>query len=245
MATAYKRIEVLEVSARNHESPEEFIAPSQAPPPPPPPPAPPLAGGVPRPPPPPPPVASLVGDRDIFTKLGMKRKKKWAVEGKLKRTNWKVVQVKDVTERAIWSRLDEERLASPDLIVKLEARFGSKASVDKLDDSRDQQGQPGRQGSGRRFKDLKFLDSKVAQNLSVVLGKEIDGAICNESLKCFKTSGGSLKHISYTDFRSCILNCDTRVLTESLLQTLILVTILSSAECLTDMYFSIFPHPRS
>ena len=35
--------------------------------------------------------------------------------------------------------------------------------------------------------------------------------------------GGSLKHISYQAFRSSILQCDTSVLTESLLQTLIQV----------------------
>ena len=47
-----------------------------------------------------------------------------------------------------------------------------------------------------------MLDAKAAQNLSVILG-------------------GALKHISYPDLRKCILRCDTTVLTENLLQSLI------------------------
>ena len=47
-----------------------------------------------------------------------------------------------------------------------------------------------------------IMDPKAAQNLSVILG-------------------GALKHISYADLRKCILRCDTSVLTENLLQSLI------------------------
>ena len=56
--------------------------------------------------------------------------------------------------------------------------------------------------SKKRSKELKVLDAKAAQNLSVILG-------------------GALKHISYADLRKCILRCDTSVLTENLLQSLI------------------------
>ena len=52
----------------------------------------------------------------------MKRKKKWVVESKIKRINWKVIPLKDFTDKALWTRLDEERLASDTLIVELEAR---------------------------------------------------------------------------------------------------------------------------
>lgn len=47
-----------------------------------------------------------------------------------------------------------------------------------------------------------MLDQKAAQNLSILLG-------------------GALKHISYEELRKCILRCDTSVLTENLLQSLI------------------------
>jgi hypothetical protein len=46
------------------------------------------------------------------------------------------------------------------------------------------------------------LDPKAAQNLSILLG-------------------GALKHITYEELRCCILRCDTNVLTENLLQSLI------------------------
>ncbi|QQP38858.1 Putative LOC100741633, partial [Caligus rogercresseyi] len=51
----------------------------------------------------------------------------------------------------------------------------------------------------KKTKELKVLDPKAAQNLSILLG-------------------GALKHIPYDDLRICILRCDTTVLTENLLQ---------------------------
>jgi len=135
---------------------------------------------------------------DVFAQLGIKRKRKWAVAGQLKRTNWKVIPVTRLTERAFWAGLDEERLASTQLIAGLQDRFGSKPSLLKQVSS----SASDQQGAGRRCRELRFLDPKAAQNLSLILG-------------------GGLKHISYTVFRSCILRCDTSVLTESLLQTLV------------------------
>ncbi|XP_023337546.1 protein diaphanous isoform X3 [Eurytemora carolleeae] len=172
---------------------------SGAPPPPPPPgggpPPPPPPFGAPRPPGPPGPPAAPQAS-DILIKLGMKRKKKWAVEGQIKRTNWKAVPVNKLTENAFWTKVDEERLASQSLIENLQDRFSSKPpsklSVDE--------GKP--TATKKKTKELKVLDAKAAQNLSVVLG-------------------GSLKHISYSDLRKCILRCDTSVLTENLLQSLI------------------------
>jgi len=178
------------------------------PPPPPPPPAPPSQIGtaikskIPSPPsapspPPPPSTPGLTVNQlvDNFAKLGMKRKKKWVVSGQLKRTNWKVIPVAQLTEKAFWAKVDEEKYASQTLISELQCRFGSKPSLVKLDSSCDP-------GSARKCKELRFLDVKAAQNLSLVLG-------------------GSLKHISYGAFKTCVLNCDTSVLTESLLQTLV------------------------
>lgn len=54
----------------------------------------------------------------------------------------------------------------------------------------------------KKTKELKVLDPKAAQNLSILLG-------------------GALKHISYEELRMFILKCDTQVLTENLLQSLI------------------------
>ena len=46
------------------------------------------------------------------------------------------------------------------------------------------------------------MDPKAAQNLSIMLG-------------------GALKHITYEELRRCILRCDTQVLNENMLQSLI------------------------
>lgn len=52
------------------------------------------------------------------------------------------------------------------------------------------------------MKDLKVLDGKAAQNISILLG-------------------GSLKHLSYNDVKRCILRCDDAVLSDNVLQQLI------------------------
>ena len=59
-------------------------------------------------------------------------------------------------------------------------------------------------GGKKKGKELRVLDQKAAQNLSILLG-------------------GALKHISYDELRKLILRCDTQVLNESLLQSLIQV----------------------
>ena len=131
-----------------------------------------LVVGVAAPPPPPPPPCPAAGPApaakvlDVFAQLGIKRKRKWAVAGQLKRTNWKVIPVTRLTERAFWAGLDEERLASTQLIAGLQDRFGSKPSLLKQvsSSSSDQQ------GAGRKCRELRFLDPKAAQNLSLILG---------------------------------------------------------------------------
>jgi diaphanous 2 len=59
-----------------------------------------------------------------------------------------------------------------------------------------------RAGTMKKVKDLKVLDGKAAQSISILLG-------------------GSLKHMSYTDVRKCILRCDDSVITDNVLQQLI------------------------
>lgn len=54
----------------------------------------------------------------------------------------------------------------------------------------------------KKVKDLKVLDGKAAQNISILLG-------------------GSLKHMSYADVRTCVLRCDDSVITDNVLQQLI------------------------
>ncbi len=150
-------------------------------------------------PPPPPgggPALAMAGpsQEEILVKLGMKRKKKWTVENPTKRTNWKSVPASKLTKDAFWTKVDEERLASDSLIEKLQTRFSTKPPTRGTGGG---DGQNGGDGGGRgqekkRTKELKVLDPKAAQNLSILLG-------------------GALKHISYEELRRCILRCDTEV----------------------------------
>eukprot|EP00092_Neocalanus_flemingeri_P020848 GFUD01022586.1.p1 GENE.GFUD01022586.1~~GFUD01022586.1.p1 ORF type:complete len:1076 (+),score=306.59 GFUD01022586.1:84-3311(+) len=222
LAQAQERIEQLENMLRNGgdvgallpivaEAVSKSVPPPMSGPPPPPPPPPPAMGGPPPPPPPPPSMGgppppppppsgpsppSIPTTVDIFAKLGMKKKRKWTVEGSIKRTNWKAIPLSSLTEKAFWTQIDEERLANQNLIEDLQNRFCSKPSSTKM------KANTLNSNSGKKSKELKVLDAKSAQNLSVVLG-------------------GALKYISYSDLRRCILVCDTSVLSENLLQSLI------------------------
>ena len=135
------------------------------------------------------------------------------MEKNIKKTNWKQIPVARLTEKAFWTKVDEEQLVSQTLIEDLQNKFSSRPPGKKSVDE-NSAGGPAK----KKTKELKVLDGKAAQNLSVILG-------------------GALKHISYADLRKCILRCDTNntrsqslyfllrcdtsVLTENLLQSLI------------------------
>ncbi|CAH0712920.1 unnamed protein product, partial [Brenthis ino] len=182
--------------------PPPFPGAGGAPPPPPmpgmggPPPPPPMMGMGPRPPPPPGFMAPRMPQPDILP-YGLKPKKKWEVEGPLKRANWKTIVPQKMSEKAFWVKVQEDKLASPDILSGLALRFSSKPMAKKKnEDTLD------KVHTLKKAKDLKVLDSKAAQNLSILLG-------------------GSLKHMSYEHIRTCILRCDTTVLTANVLDLLI------------------------
>ncbi len=108
---------------------------------------------------------------EILVKLGMKRKKKWLVENPTKRTNWKSVPATKLTKDAFWTKVDEERLASDSLIQNLMNKFGTKPAPRAV--SGDTNGANGAEGGTgkKKMKELKVLDPKAAQNLSILLGK--------------------------------------------------------------------------
>ncbi|XP_060808881.1 protein diaphanous isoform X2 [Amyelois transitella] len=182
---------------------------------PPPPPPPPLPGGPPPPPmpgagPPPPPMPGMgpppppmmggpmmprMPQPDVLPH-GLKPKKRWEVEGPLKRANWKTIVPQKMSEKAFWVKVQEDKLASPDILSGLAMKFSSKPVAKKNEDSVD------KVPTLKKVKDLKVLDSKAAQSLSILLG-------------------GSLKHMSYSHIRTCILRCDTQVLTANVLDLLI------------------------
>ncbi|KAH0953784.1 hypothetical protein HN011_009923, partial [Eciton burchellii] len=170
----------------------------------PPPPPMPGMGGPPPPPmpgmgPPPPPMGAFsppVPPPMQTLPHGLKPKKKWEVEGPLKRANWKAILPHKLTEKSFWTKVQEDRLASPEILDGLAQKFSSKPSGKRVDDVVD------KSTSTKKVKDLKVLDSKAAQNISILLG-------------------GTLKHMPYAEVKRYLFRCEGPVISDNILQGLI------------------------
>ncbi|XP_043286612.1 protein diaphanous isoform X3 [Venturia canescens] len=173
----------------------------------PPPPPMPGMGGPPPPPMPgmgmgPPPPPMMGGMRPPMPNAvqvlphGLKPKKKWEVDGPLKRCNWKAILPHKLSEKSFWVKVQEDKLASPEILNGLAQKFSSKPASKKIDDVVD------KSAPSKKVKDLKVLDSKAAQSISILLG-------------------GTLKHMSYEEVKSCLLRCDGPVISDNVLQGLI------------------------
>ncbi|XP_012224016.1 protein diaphanous isoform X2 [Linepithema humile] len=149
------------------------------------PPAPPMMGAFS---PPPPPMQALPP--------GLKPKKKWEIDGPLKRANWKAILPHKLTEKSFWTKVQEDRLATPEILDGLTQKFASKPSGKKVDDVVD------KSAPMKKVKDLKVLDSKAAQNISILLG-------------------GTLKHMPYIEVKRCLFRCEGPVISDNILQGLI------------------------
>ncbi|XP_039307446.1 protein diaphanous isoform X3 [Solenopsis invicta] len=170
---------------------------------PPPPPMPGMGGGPPPPPmpgmgPPPPPMGALSPPPPAMQVLphGLKPKKKWEVDGPLKRANWKAILPHKLTEKSFWTKVQEDKLASPEILDGLAQKFASKPSGKRMDDVVD------KSAPTKKVKDLKVLDGKAAQNISILLG-------------------GTLKHMPYVEVKRCLFRCEGPVISDNILQGLI------------------------
>uniref|UniRef100_A0A663FHT6 Protein diaphanous homolog 2 n=1 Tax=Aquila chrysaetos chrysaetos TaxID=223781 RepID=A0A663FHT6_AQUCH len=184
-----------------------------APPPPPPlpggaapPPPPPLPGGAPPPPPLPfggPPMPPALGGVPfapfpVIPALphGMKEKKKYKLEVAMKRINWSKIEPQEIAENSFWVKAEEDRFENPELFAKLALTFGTqmkaKKTVEESEEKKVVQ-------SKKRVKELRILDGKTAQNLSIFLGS-------------FR--------LPYEEIKNIILEVDEEKLSESLIQVL-------------------------
>ncbi|XP_010570735.1 PREDICTED: protein diaphanous homolog 2 isoform X3 [Haliaeetus leucocephalus] len=185
-----------------------------APPPPPPlpggaapPPPPPLPGGAPPPPPLPfggPPMPPALGGVPfapfpVIPALphGMKEKKKYKLEVAMKRINWSKIEPQEIAENSFWVKAEEDRFENPELFAKLALTFGTqmkaKKTVEESEEKKVVQ-------SKKRVKELRILDGKTAQNLSIFLGS-------------FR--------LPYEEIKNIILEVDEEKLSESLIQNLV------------------------
>ncbi|VDP72220.1 unnamed protein product, partial [Schistosoma curassoni] len=205
--------------------------------PPPPPPPPPPMGGIPPPPPmggipppPPPPMGGVPPPPPGFQSskppdelpFGMKPKKKYTLDVPMKKANWEKIKPNMLDKNSVWVQLHEDELEYGDLLKNLSAQFSTKpAKVMVSDSTSDGAASAGNlQGiQSRKTKKLRYLDDKVAQNLSILLG--------------------SLK-VPYDELRRRILTVDESLLTPNMLEQLVKALpepqVISKISSLKDEY---------
>ncbi|XP_029581822.1 protein diaphanous homolog 2 isoform X3 [Salmo trutta] len=191
------------------------LAPPPPPPPgmasmPPPPPPPPGVGPPPPPPPPgcgPPPPPPFPGAPGIppppmmaipVIKLpyGLVAKKTYKPEVVMKRVNWSKIVPQEMAENCFWIKVKEEKFENQEFFEQLSLSFSSRTKVKNEVDETDARVTQFK----KKAKELRILDAKTAQNLSIFLGS-------------FR--------LPYEEIRDIVLEVDEGRLSESLIQNLI------------------------
>ncbi|XP_027029138.1 protein diaphanous homolog 1 isoform X2 [Tachysurus fulvidraco] len=171
---------------------------------PPPPPPPPGLPGMPPPPPmpgmPPPPPGGFGTWAAPVPQLpfGLKPKKEYKPEVQLKRANWSKIAAEDLSESSFWVKTKEDRFESNELFSRLTLAFSSQTKTSKA--KKDQDGGEEKAAQKKKVKELKVLDSKSSQNLSIFLGSN---------------------RLPYEEMRNNILEVNEKVLTENMVQSLL------------------------
>ncbi|MFT7818003.1 protein diaphanous homolog 3 [Arapaima gigas] len=179
--------------------------------PPPPPPPPPLPGYNPTssslhtptvpppfgiPPPPPPAFGGMLSSPPHCTlPFGLRPKKEFKPEISMKRLNWSKIRPQEMSENCFWVKANEEKYEIPDLLAKLADTFGSQKLAKKMEEEQEE-----KKSIKKRIKELKVLDPKIAQNLSIFLGS-------------FR--------IPYEEIKRMVLEVDEEQLTEPMIQNLV------------------------
>ncbi|XP_077783914.1 protein diaphanous homolog 3 isoform X2 [Podarcis muralis] len=153
--------------------------------------------GVPPPPPPPPPLQTLPGAQcsppPQVLPYGLKPKKEFKPEVTMKRLNWLKIRPQEMNENCFWIKANDGKYESADLLGKLELTFCCKKPLKKDENIEER-------SIKKRIKELKILDPKIAQNLSIFLG---------------------YFRVPYEEIKMMILEIDEAQLSESMLQNLI------------------------
>ncbi|XP_043321116.1 protein diaphanous homolog 1 isoform X1 [Cervus canadensis] len=169
-----------------------------------PPPPPPFPGGIPPPPPfpggpgIPPPLPFGVPAAPVLP-FGLTPKKLYKPEVQLRRPNWSKFVAEDLSQDCFWTKVKEDRFENSELFAKLTSTFSAQTKTSKA--KKDQEGGEEKKSlQKKKVKELKVLDSKTAQNLSIFLGS-------------FR--------MPYHEIKNVILEVNEAVLTESMIQNLI------------------------
>ncbi|XP_077059880.1 protein diaphanous homolog 3 isoform X3 [Siphateles boraxobius] len=168
-------------------------------PPPPPPPPPPGCTFVPGMPPPPPPPLELGALTSYSIQhtlpFGLKPKKEFKPETSMKRLNWSKISPQEMSESCFWVIAKEDRYENEDLLTRLAITFGTQRTARREEEDLEE-----KKPIKKRVKELKVLDPKIAQNLSIFLGS-------------FR--------MPYEEIRKMILEVDEDQLTEPMIQNLV------------------------
>lgn len=113
----------------------------------------------------------------------------------MKRLNWSKIRPCEMSETCFWIMANEDRYENPDLLAKLALTFGSKKLAKKEEEELEE-----KKSIKKRIKELKVLDPKIAQNLSIFLGS-------------FR--------IPYQEIKRMVLEVDEEKLTEPMIQNLV------------------------
>ncbi|XP_024864368.1 protein diaphanous homolog 1 isoform X2 [Kryptolebias marmoratus] len=171
---------------------------------PPPPPPPPGGPGIPPPPPgpgmpPPPPMGGWGAPAPPALPFGLQPKKEYKPEVQMKKANWSKIGPEDLNENSFWIKANEEQFQNNELFAKLTFTFSSQTKSSKAKKEQDG-GDDKKQVQKKKVKELKVLDSKCSQNLSIFLGS-------------FR--------LPYEQIKNAILQVDEKILTESMVQNLV------------------------
>ncbi|OCT87865.1 hypothetical protein XELAEV_18021567mg [Xenopus laevis] len=169
---------------------------------PPPPPLFPSGPGAPPPPPfpggpgvPPPPPGFGGWGAPAPLPFGLAPKKVYKPEVQLKRPNWSKITPTELSEKSFWTQAKEGRYEKEELFAKLTLTFSQQTKSKKGEEGDDKKAV-----QKKKAKELKVLDSKTAQNLSIFLGS-------------FR--------MPYQDIKNVILEVNEEVLTESMISNLV------------------------
>ncbi|XP_041122217.1 protein diaphanous homolog 1-like isoform X3 [Polyodon spathula] len=173
-----------------------------------PPPPPPLPGGPGMPPPPPPPLGGPGappppppgwGFSVPVLPFGLTPKKDYKPEVQLKRANWSKIAPEELSEKSFWTKVKEDKFENNELFAKLTLAFSAQTKSSKV--KKEQDGTDDKKmAQKKKVKELKVLDGKTAQNLSIFLGS-------------FR--------LPYEEIKNVILEVNESVLKESMVQNLV------------------------
>lgn len=116
----------------------------------------------------------------------------------LKRANWSKIAAEDLSESSFWVKSKEARFENNELFSRLTLAFSSQTKTSKA--KKDQDGGEDKAGPKKKVKELKVLDSKSSQNLSIFLGSN---------------------RLPYEEMKNAILEVNEKVLTENTVQSLL------------------------